>query len=266
MRWRPCLGEGDGTPAPVPMRAPGARWAWSDTHARFAHLTGGVEISGSDGQGIEPIGSSKVRHPTDGSLMVKVGGSVYQSSPSNEPVWVPALLHRRSPRPQRRVREVHRRYRTRSTAALGRRKDPEDRADHPVVYVRWKDATAYAEWAGKALPTSQQWQKAARDPRGNVYPWDDQPTPAKCNVRENGVGDTTAVDCYQSGVSPYGVYDMCGNVWEWYSTFNDATETICDDDTGFRCASQLSHWRSFSAKADTYMHASNCVRELFDDE
>lgn len=61
-----------------------------DTQARFAHLTGGVEISSGNGQGIEPIGSSQVRHPTDGSLMVKVDGSVYQSGPSNEPVWVPA--------------------------------------------------------------------------------------------------------------------------------------------------------------------------------
>lgn len=59
--------------------------------------------------------------------------------------------------------------------------------------MTWKDATAYAEWAGKALPTSQQWEKAARGTRGNVYPWGDQPTPAKCNVRENGVGDTAAV-------------------------------------------------------------------------
>ena len=122
-------------------------------------------------------------------------------------------------------------------------------------------ASAYAAWAGKELPTSQQWEKAARGTRGNVFPWGDQPTPAKCNVRENGVGDTTPVDCYQSGVSPYGVYDMCGNIWEWCSTptrpgrhelkggawtspfdrampssFNDAAESMCDDDTGFRCA------------------------------
>ena len=84
-----------------------------------------------------------------------------------------------------------------------------------MVFVTWNDATAYAEWAGKSLPSGQQWEKAARGTRGTAYPWGDQTTPAKCNVRENGVGSTTAVDCYQSGVSPYGVFDMCGNIWEW---------------------------------------------------
>lgn len=232
-----------------------------DTQARFSHLTGGTEISGSDGHGIEPIGSSKVRHPTDGSLMVKIDGSVYQAGPSNEPVWVSAYYID--------VHPVSNAEYSRFIAATGRDAPrhwengtfPAGRADHPVVYVTWKEATAYAEWAGKELPTSEQWEKAARGTRGNVYPWGDQPTPAKCNVRENGVGDTTAVDCYQSGVSPYGVYDMCGNIWEWCSTptrpgrhelkggawtspfdratpssFNDAAETMCDDDVGFRCA------------------------------
>lgn len=96
-------------------------------------------------------------------------------------------------------------------------KFPEHLADHPVIFVNWKDAAAYAEWAGKALPTAQQWEKAARGARGNFYPWSDQLTPAKCNVRENGVGSTT-VGRYQNGVSPYGVCDMCGNVWERRST------------------------------------------------
>jgi len=233
----------------------------ADTKARFTHLTSGVTISGDDGQTVEPIGSSKVRHPTDGSLMVKVDASVYQAGPSNEPVWVSAYYID--------VHPVTNAEYSRFIAATGHEAPrhwedgtfPEGRADHPVVYVTWKDATAYAAWAGKELPTGQQWEKAARGTRGNVFPWGDQPTPAKCNVRENGVGDTTAVDCYQSGVSPYGVYDMCGNMWEWCSTpsrpgrhelkggawtspfdratpsaFNDAAETMCDDDTGFRCA------------------------------
>ncbi|WP_235022378.1 formylglycine-generating enzyme family protein [Amycolatopsis alkalitolerans] len=114
------------------------------------------------------------------------------------------------------------------------------------------------------LPSGQQWEKSARGTRGAVYPCGDQPTPAKCNVRENGVGATTPGDRYQSGVSPYGVYHMCGNVWEWCATetrhgrheskggawtspfdratpssFNDAAATMCDDETGFRCATPV---------------------------
>ncbi len=150
--------------------------------------------------------------------MVKVEGSVFLSGPSNEPVWLPSFYID--------VHPVSNADYARFVAATDHTppqrwndgQHPEGLADHPVVFVTWKDASAYAEWTGKALPTSQQWEKAARGTRGNVYPWGDQPTPAKCNVRENGVGSTTPVDRYQSGASPYGVYDMCGNVWEWCST------------------------------------------------
>jgi formylglycine-generating enzyme required for sulfatase activity len=139
---------------------------------------------------------------------------------------------------------------------------PDGKSNHPVVFITWDDANAYAEWAGKELPTSQQWEKAARGPHGDIYPWGNSPTPAKCNVRESGIRATTPVDRYHSGASPYGVYDMCGNVWEWCSTitepnrrelkgsaftspfsratpatFNDAATDMLDDDTGFRCVS-----------------------------
>ncbi|MBA4867340.1 SUMF1/EgtB/PvdO family nonheme iron enzyme, partial [Streptomyces sp. PSKA54] len=75
------------------------------------------------------------------------------------------------------------------------------------------DAQVYAPWPGKSLPTAGQWEKAARGTSGRTFPWGDQRTAAKCNVRETGVECTTSVSRYHSGVSPLWFYDMVGNVW-----------------------------------------------------
>ncbi|MBI4861666.1 MAG: SUMF1/EgtB/PvdO family nonheme iron enzyme [Candidatus Riflebacteria bacterium] len=92
---------------------------------------------------------------------------------------------------------------------------PPEEGNHPAVYVTWYDATEYATWLGKELPSEEEWEKAARGPEGLLYPWGNEFDPTKLNSAESGLRRTTPVDAYPQGASPYGCFDMAGNVWEW---------------------------------------------------
>jgi formylglycine-generating enzyme required for sulfatase activity len=93
-----------------------------------------------------------------------------------------------------------------------------DRESHPVNCVSWSQARAFCAWAGKRLPSEQEWEKAARGTAGRKFPWGQNFDPSRAELNESGNSFhccTEPVGSFVAGRSPYGALDMSGNVWEW---------------------------------------------------
>ncbi|MFI0976070.1 formylglycine-generating enzyme family protein [Streptomyces sp. NPDC021093] len=243
---RCCMPAGGGTPAAVrPLPATPAPVPYAGSPEGMVLLPGGEFLMGSDdaegfphdGEGpvravrLDPfhIDARAVTNDQFAAFVAETGHRTDAESHSWSYVFagfLPAALRRGAPRPERTPW-----WCGVSGARWDRPEGPgstvDGRGNHPVVHVSWRDARAYAHWAGKRLPSEAEWEYAARGGSARQrYPWGDELDPGgeyRCNIwrgtfpTKNTAADghraTAPVDAFPP--NGHGLFNMSGNVWEW---------------------------------------------------
>ncbi|HIJ49444.1 MAG TPA: SUMF1/EgtB/PvdO family nonheme iron enzyme [Nitrospinae bacterium] len=134
----------------------------------------------------------------------------------------------------------------------------------PAMGINWNQARKYCQWAGKRLPSEEEWEAAARGNSTNTWPWGNEFLPQHANTfgKEDGYLSVAPVASFDVGASPYGIMDMTGNVWEWVQTKNKGLQIVKGGGwTSYNNQSKISFRNKVDAKLKNPTFGFRCQRE-----